>query len=50
MVSAHRDFTEGATFVPFSVEIARGFGPQVKEFVRTVVEWAGSVRDVSVFG
>ena len=27
-----------------------GFGPQAKEFVRTVVEWAGSARDVSVFG
>ena len=26
-VRAHRDFTEGATFVPFSVEIAGGFGP-----------------------
>jgi hypothetical protein len=26
------------------------FGPQAKEFVRTVVEWVGNVRDVSVFG
>ena len=49
-VRAHRDFTEGAKFVPFSVEIAGGFGPQAKEFVRTVVDWAGNVRDVSVFG
>ena len=47
---AHRDFTEGAKFVPFSVEIAGGFGPQAKEFVRMVVDWAGNVRDVSVFG
>ena len=49
-VRAHRDFTEGATFVPFSVEIAGGFGPQAERFVETVVEWAGNVRDVSVFG
>jgi hypothetical protein len=35
-VSAHRDFTEGATFVPFSLEIAGGFGPQAKRFV---VSW-----------
>ena len=49
-MSAHRDFKEGAIFVPFSVEIAGGFGPQAKEFVRTVVDWAGNVRDVSVFG
>jgi hypothetical protein len=48
--SAHRDFTEGATFVPFSVEIAGGFGPHVERFVETVVEWVGNVRDVSVFG
>jgi hypothetical protein len=27
-----------------------GFGPQTKEFVRTVVEWTGIVRAVSVFG
>ena len=47
---AHRDFTEGATFVPFSVEIAGGFGPQAERFVETVLEWAGNVRDVSVFG
>jgi hypothetical protein len=49
-VSAHRDFTEGATFVPFSVAIAGGFGLQAERFVETVVEWAGNVRDVSVFG
>jgi hypothetical protein len=49
-VSAHRDFTEGATFVPFSVKIAGGLGPQAERFVETVVEWAGNVRDVSVFG
>jgi hypothetical protein len=36
--------------VPFSVEIAGGFGPQAKKFVETVVEWAGNVRDVYVFG
>jgi hypothetical protein len=50
VVSAHRDFMEGATFVPYSVEIAGGFGPQAERFVETVVEWAGNVRDVSVFG
>ena len=50
MVSAYRNFTEGATFVPFSVEIVGGFGPQAKEFVRTVMEWVSNVRDVSVFG
>jgi hypothetical protein len=50
MVSAHRNFTEGATFVPFSVEIAGGFGPQAERFVETVVEWAGIVHDLSVFG
>jgi hypothetical protein len=50
VVSAHRDFTEGATFVPFRGEIVRGFGPQAKEFVRTVVEWVGSGRDLCVFG
>jgi hypothetical protein len=50
VVSAHRNFTEGATFVLFSVEIAGGFGPQAERFVETVVEWAGNVRDVSVFG
>ena len=46
----HRGFTEGATFVPFSVEITEGFGPEAERFVETVVEWAGNVRDVSVFG
>ena len=47
---AHRDFTRGASFAPFSVEIARGFGPHAKELMETVVERAGNVRDVSVFG
>jgi hypothetical protein len=27
-----------------------GFGPQAQELVRMVVEWAGNVRDVTVFG
>jgi hypothetical protein len=27
-----------------------GFEPKVERFVETVVEWAGNVRDVSVFG
>jgi hypothetical protein len=49
-VSAHRNFTEGARFVPFSVVIAGGFAPQAEKFVETGVEWAGNVRDVSVFG
>jgi hypothetical protein len=50
-VSAHRDFTAGATFVPLSVEVAGGgFGPQAERFVETIVEWAGNVRDVSIFG
>ena len=40
----------GATFVPFSVEIVGGFGPQAQRFVETIVEWAGDMRDVSVFG
>jgi hypothetical protein len=34
----------------FTIEIAGGFGPQAKEFVKTVVEWAGNVRAVSVYG
>jgi hypothetical protein len=32
------------------VEVAGGFGPQAQRFVKTVVEWAGNVHDVSVFG
>ena len=37
------------TFVSFSVEIAGGFGP-VKKFVKMVVEWAGNVPGVHVYG
>jgi hypothetical protein len=29
---------------------AGGFGPQAERFVETVMEWAGNVRGVSVFG
>ena len=36
--------------VPGYVQVAGGFGPQAERFVETVVEWAGNVRDVSVFG
>ena len=38
------------TCTDVTVRVPRGFEPQAERFMETVVEWAGNVRDASVFG
>jgi hypothetical protein len=44
----HRDFStgEGAVFVPFGVEIARGLGEEVRVLYGQCLEWANGQNDV----
>ena len=49
LVCARVDSTT-AVVRPCTPGYGGGLWAQAKEFVRTVVEWAGSVRDVSIFG
>ena len=45
-VENHRDFTNGATFVPFSVEIGGAMSTEALDFWTMCVEWAGNARSV----
>jgi hypothetical protein len=48
-VADHRDFTEGATFVPFSMECAGAWCAEANQFWERCMAWAGSRRAVDLY-
>jgi hypothetical protein len=47
---AHPDFADdGATFIPFTLEISGGWGPVARRFFNEGLEWAGNTRDVDLY-